>query len=146
MAAGGHICRRTGIIFKRAQLDQYGNISGKFSKRSDQCLGGDAITRLLQWWVKGKFTAILKMATVLPYLLTDRNHFLADTSRHWEEFICNVSAKFLQCFRRRCDNGENKSWSAAAILIGYSGVHNYATGGTTRASFEKIWPVISEVQ
>ena len=33
MAAGGHICRRTGTIFGRAQLDHKVNISGKFKKK-----------------------------------------------------------------------------------------------------------------
>ena len=28
----------------------------------------------------------------------DRNRFRADTSRYWEEFICKVLTKFLQCF------------------------------------------------
>ena len=35
----------------------------------------------------------LKMAAVRPYMLMDQNHFPADTSRHCEECICNVSTK-----------------------------------------------------
>ena len=40
----------------------------------------------------------LKMTTVRLYLLTNQNHFQADTSRHWEEFICKVSTKLIQWF------------------------------------------------
>ena len=48
--------------------------------------------------------AILKLGAVQPYLLMDRNHFRADTSRHWKEFICktyldferNAYARFLR--------------------------------------------------
>ena len=61
--------------------------------------------------------AILKMAAIRPYLLMDQNRFRADTSRHWEEFICKVSTKFLQWFRRRCDKGENQRWLLAAIFV-----------------------------
>ena len=32
MAAGGHICRRTGTIFGRTQLDYKLNISDKYKK------------------------------------------------------------------------------------------------------------------
>ena len=36
MAPGGHICRRTGTIFGRIQLDYQLNISEKFLKKSNQ--------------------------------------------------------------------------------------------------------------
>ena len=72
--------------------------------------------------------AILKMAAVRPYLLMDQNHFRVDISRHCEEFICKVSTKFLQWFRRRCDNSENQRWLPAAIFVDglepFSRVHN----------------------
>ena len=75
------------------------------------------------------------MAAVRPYLLTDQNRFRTDTSRHSEEFIYKVTAKLLQWFRRRCNNGENQGWPAAAIFVDppepYSGVHNYTTDGRT---------------
>ena len=45
MAAGGLICRRTGTIFGRTQLDHRGNNSGKFRKNPTSGHGGDAITR-----------------------------------------------------------------------------------------------------
>ena len=73
------------------------------------------------------------MATVRPYLLTDRNRFLADTTRHWEEFICKVSTEFLQWFRRRCDNGENQRWLPVAIFVNraepFLGGHNLRPQG-----------------
>ena len=88
------------------------------------------------------------MAAVRPYLLTDQNHLQADTSRNWEEFICKVSTKFLQWFRRRCDNGENQRWLPSAIFVDrpepLSGLHNYTTRGTSRANFKKFRPVVSE--
>ena len=31
------------------------------------------------------------MASIRPYLSMDQNRFRADTSRHWEEFVCKVS-------------------------------------------------------
>ena len=75
-------------------------------------------------------------------MLTDQNRFRVDIFRHLEEFICKVSTKFLQWYRRRCDNGENQSWLPAAIFVDgpepFSGVHNYTTRGTSRASFEII--------
>ena len=40
--------------------------------------------------------AILKMAAIRPYFFIDWNDLLADTSRHWQEFICKVSNKFIQ--------------------------------------------------
>ena len=71
---------------------------------------------------------ILKMAAVWPYLLTDQNHFRADTSRYWEEFIRKDSIKYLWWFWRSCDNGENQSLLPAAICVDgpepFSGGHN----------------------
>ena len=72
--------------------------------------------------------AILKMAAVRPYLLTDQNHFRIDIFRHGEKFICKVSTKSLQWFQRRCDNGENRRWLPAAKFVNgpetFSGGHN----------------------
>ena len=47
MDDGGHVCRRTGVLFGTilAQLDTEGNILTKFNKKSTSGLGGDAITR-----------------------------------------------------------------------------------------------------
>ena len=58
-----------------------------------------------------------------------RNHFRADTSRHWEEFICKVSTKFLQRFQGRCDKlkVKIKRLPAATFIDGlepFSGGHN----------------------
>ena len=91
---------------------------------------------------------ILKMAGVQPYLLTDLNRFQADTSRHWEEFKCKVSTKFLQWFWRRYDNSENQRWLPVAIFV--NGPEPF-WGCTTRPLGEhlgqvskKIWSVISD--
>ena len=83
------------------------------------------------------------MAAVRSYLLTDQNRFRADTSKHWEEFICKVSKKkkkkCLTWFRRRCDNCENQRWLPVAIFVDgsepVSGGHNKSTGETTQTSF-----------
>ena len=84
--------------------------------------------------------AILKIAAVRPYLLTDQNHFQIDISRHGEELIYMVSTKSLQWFRRRCDNGENQRWLPAAIFVNgpkpFSGGHNWTTSGIYQKSFE----------
>ena len=147
MAPCGHICRRTGTIFGRTQLKYYLNISDKFKNNLTSGLGGVAITSLLQVLNKG-LLAILNMVAVQPHLLTDLNRFWTDTSRHWEEFICKVSTKFLQWFRRRCDNGENQKWLPAAIFVDgsklFSDKHNYTTIEISQISFGKIWPAVSE--
>ena len=50
MADGGHIYRWAGTKFDRAQLDYFGNIPDKSRKKNMKSgLGGDAITRLLQY-------------------------------------------------------------------------------------------------
>ena len=54
MADGGNICRRTGIKFGCGQLDHLKNIRDKFQKNLKNGLGGDAVTRLLQCYIKGK--------------------------------------------------------------------------------------------
>ena len=52
-----------------------------------------------------------------------------------------VSTKFLQWFRRRCDNDENQRWLPAAIFVNrpepFSGMHNYTAKGTSQANFAK---------
>ena len=76
-------------------------------KKSDQWSRRRCDTKIVTVLSKGQLV-ILKMAAVWPYLLKDRNCFRVDTSRHWEEFICKVSKKFLNWFQRRGDNGENQ--------------------------------------
>ena len=100
--------------FQACTTRSLGEHLGKFLKNLTSGICEDAITRLLQC---NDQIAILKIAAVGPYLLTDQNHFRADTSRHWKEFICKVSAKFLLWFWTRCDNGENQSWPPTAILM-----------------------------
>ena len=39
-----------------------------------------------------------------PYLSTDRNHIRADSTRLLEKQLGQVSKKYDQCPRRRCDN------------------------------------------
>ena len=82
--------------------------------------------------------AILKMAVVRQYLLTDRNRFKVDTTRHWKEFISKVLAKFLKLFQRRCDNGENRSWLPAAIFVNGP---ECIRADTTRPLREQLWQV-----
>ena len=55
-------------------------------------------------------SAILKMAAVRPYLLTDYNRFRGDTSRQWDEFTFRFWQNSSSVFGRRCDNGENQRW------------------------------------
>ena len=78
------------------------------------------------------------MAAVRLYLLTIPNYFPADISRHREAYIYKVSTKFLQWFRRRCDNGENQRWLPVAIFVDrpkqFSGMHNKTTRGIFKKS------------
>ena len=77
------------------------------------------------------------MAAVRPYLLTDQNHFEADISRHWEEFVCKVSTKFLQWFQRRCNNGENQKWLPAIKFA--DGTEPFS--GMLREYLRQVWKI-----
>ena len=102
--------------FKACTTRPLGEHLRQVSKKSNQWSRRRCDNEIVTVLSKGQIV-ILKMATVRPYLLMDQNRFLADTSRHWEEFICKVSAKFLQWFPRRCDDGENHSWPPPAIFV-----------------------------
>ena len=82
------------------------------SKKSDQWSWRRCNNEIVTVLSKGQL-AILKMAAVRPYLLTDWNRFRPDTSTHREEFIGKVSTKFPQW----CDNGENQRWLPVAIFV-----------------------------
>ena len=69
-------------------LRQVSKISYQWSRR--RC--DNEIVTVLS---KGQIV-ILKIAAIQPHLLMDKNRFRANTSRHWQEFICKVSVKFLQ--------------------------------------------------
>ena len=93
-----------------------GNISDNFKKKYNQWSRRRCNNKIITVLSNGQL-ATLKMAVVWPYLLTEQNRFRADTSRHWEEFTSTVLTKFLQWFRRRCDNGENRSHFRACTTI-----------------------------
>ena len=84
MAAGGHICRRTGTIFRadtaRPQGDHLRQVLKTSNQWSQRRCDNEIVTGVILL-SKGQL-AILKMAAVWPYLLTDRKRFRADTSRH----------------------------------------------------------------
>ena len=124
---GNAITVKTGTIFGACTTRPLGKHLGQGSNKSDQWSRRRCDNDIVTLLRKGQIT-ILKMAAVRPYLLTDRNHFRADTSRHCEEFICKVLTKFPQWFRRRCDNGENQCWPPAVIFVNgqkpYSNVHS----------------------
>ena len=119
----------------------------KVSKKSNQWSWRRCNNEIVTMLSIGQI-AILKMAVVRPYLLTDRNCFKVDTTRHWKEFICKVLAKFLKLFRRRCDNGENRSWLPAAIFVNGTECIRADTTRPLREQLwqvsKKFWPVVSE--
>ena len=92
--------------FRACTIRPLGEQFGQVSKKSDQWSWRSCDNEIVTVLSKGQIE-ILKMAAVRQYHLTDRNRFRADTSRHCEEFTYKVSMKFVQWFRRRCDNDEN---------------------------------------
>ena len=93
MCWGGGV--RTGAFFGHTQLDY------KWSRR--RC--------------DNEIVTVLSNEQFTTLFLTKQNHFRADTSIHWKEFICKVSTKFLYWFRRRCDKSENQRWLASCRRI-----------------------------
>ena len=83
MCWGGGV--RTGTFFGDTQLDYKLNISDKF-KKSDQWSRKRCDNEIVTVLSNEQFTTLF---------LSKRNHFRADTSIHWKEFICKVSTKFL---------------------------------------------------
>ena len=99
-------------------------ISCNFHSNPKSALEGEAITRLLQCYVKGNWSCDFKLAAVRPSLSTDRNHYQVDSLD----------------IKRRCNNGEIQRRLSATIFVDgpkpFSSRQNYTTRGTSQISLE----------